>query len=242
MNNQNKDDLISAMLKFDPLDKAEQITGKSYKESKATEALGFLFMQNHSAAKHNLLSRRGDTTFTMDFDSYVKLVESQGFEKIHEHHFSDDRQKDEIYQVWFHEIGLILACDSFGSARNLASVYYNWKPNEFSSSHSILHSGSWYVPNKSRAEFLSMNQKDWQEQAIWVGHFDAREALLFELNRLMKNGQFLSPWVQRPFLWFVDYSQTRGKEYDCNKITNDVIKTFPKKVKKLLGKRLVGKG
>ena len=42
-----------------------------------------------------------------------------------------------------------------------------------------------------------------------------------------QHGDFLVPWVQRPFLWLLDYSQTKVPGYDYKAISEAVIATFP---------------
>ena len=51
---------------------------------------------------------------------------------------------------------------------------------------------------------------------------------------LEDHGKFINPWVEKPFLWFVDDSQTKVEGYDCEKITNDLTETFPERVRRTI--------
>lgn len=61
MPTKNRD--LDRMLRFDPLDTAERMTGKSSAKDDETVAVGIVLMQKNAAAREKALFERGDTTF-----------------------------------------------------------------------------------------------------------------------------------------------------------------------------------
>ena len=59
-----KNEEIKDVLSFDALQEAENLTGKSYKDDKATEALGFIAHIQNGKRKEQMLKSLGDTTFS----------------------------------------------------------------------------------------------------------------------------------------------------------------------------------
>jgi len=226
------------MISFDFLQEAEKITKQNYKEDPDTVALGLQLSMASSLVIEKLLQARGDTVYSMTMDDYVNKITEIGFTKIHEHFckriFNGKVEGEEVFQVWYHSDGLILVCDSYNGHRNSAKVLYNWQPTDISSSEfcKCISSGHIYNdPNNSDKDDNS--DKD---EKIWIGDHDAREALVFKLNRLKKNGKFIKPWVQQPFLWFIDQEQSKEKPIKRGEINKQVISTFSIQIQNMIGK------
>jgi hypothetical protein len=122
---------ILELQKFDGLHEAEQVTGKSYKEDKGTESLGFLLHIEKGAAMREMLSQVGDTQFSNKVNDYLRITSGFGFEVAYQESFKDlERNKEESLYVLFNkELGIILCFDTYGENVNGGDVYYNWSPN-----------------------------------------------------------------------------------------------------------------
>ena len=42
---------------------------------------------------------------------------------------------------------------------------------------------------------------------VWIGDNDVREGLAFRLEQMRSGGQFVTPWIERPFLWLLNYTE-----------------------------------
>jgi len=65
---------------------------------------------------------------------------------------------------------------------------------------------------------------------VWSGDHDAREALVFNISQLEKNGEFLNKWVEAPFLWLLHHGDTKLSEYDFEEINKERLTRFPDEV------------
>ena len=54
---------------------------------------------------------------------------------------------------------------------------------------------------------------------------------MFNLGRLAKHGTFVSPWVERPFLWLLNYMDTKTEGYDYKAINEARIAKLPEHVR-----------
>jgi len=222
---QELDNELSEALKFDPLNIAEKITGKDYQDDKYTTGLGMSFMLKNNQHKDCLLKLRDDAYFSMLFKDYAELVKDFGFSLIHEHPYKSRYDKrDEIFQVYFYEkYGIILDITSYDKRINSSTFYYNFKFKD-EKYYNITSSGHCY-------------EKD---TTIWIGNHDGREALKFHIEQILQCATFIVPWVERPFLFFADSSQTKEnfvsmqEPHYYENITNQVIETFPDYVKKII--------
>ena len=59
----NTDKDIDTLLRFDALQRAEEISGNSYKEDENTVWMGMILMQANAKAKEAALSAQGDSVF-----------------------------------------------------------------------------------------------------------------------------------------------------------------------------------
>ena len=70
---------------------------------------------------------------------------------------------------------------------------------------------------------------------VWIGDHDGREALLFNLDRLRKHGDFLAPWIEQPFLWLLHYTDSKTDGYDYKAIARERIAMLPPWVQEMIG-------
>lgn len=141
-----KSEEIKKVLSFDALQEAENMTGKSYKEDKGTEGLGFAMHIEHGKKKEALLSSLGDSTLSNTEQNYLDIVKSIGFESVLIEPFvNEDNIEERLHVMWHNEYSILLVFDTHtwgddGSwtktgqevpppSVNGGSFYYNWSPN-----------------------------------------------------------------------------------------------------------------
>jgi len=226
MNNDNLDEY----LRFDSLSEAEKLTGKSYKEDENTGFLGMALMIENNKKKNAILDDMGDSKFSNTVDDYLKIATEFGFEIIMNEPFTTQEGINEnLYILWHNEFSILLKFDSHTYADdgswakagkevpspnvNGGNFYYNIKLSK--SARNVTSNGSF-------------NETD--GCYIWSGHHDCREGLKHHINNLSENGEFLSQWAYRPFLWLLHHADTKNEGYDYKKINEERIAKLPQHV------------
>jgi len=205
------------LLKRDTLAEAEKILGTGDHATK----LGIALMQQVSRDKEDALSVLGDTHFNMLYDECVRVLERAGFEKIyHETH----GESNDVYEIWWHAAGLLLTSESYTGGKrnvNMIQVYYNWVPTSLDNAHQCTSSGGYDAMADGTM--------------VWAGHYDGREGLLTHLKQLREHGHFLPNWFHQPFLWLLNYSETKKKDYDYKAINKLKYVVLPPRVQRAIG-------
>lgn len=220
----SQESIIEEMIKLDPLVVVEKITGESYKASKFTEALGACICMEHGKIKQKTLASLGDTTFSMDTDSYIKIVFTLGFEKVLEVDFKDVKRKgnpEKFFVFWHPEKSILLEFDTFLGYRNGGNFYYNWLANRGVNCNEFISSGGY--------SYIYSYRDPGYDQPVIIGDHDCREALVHNITRMSNHGTFLQHWIERPYLclnhyadWeLCDKNENGLKDY---KYSNDVSK------------------
>lgn len=194
---------LKALLHTDALLEAEKVTGKDYKEDKATEALGFGMHIALGQAKEQALREARDTYYGMDLEGVLAVYDRLGFRRIYLEHYQGttygDGTIEETYRVlWQPEKGLLATVDSWqGSGVNMHKVYFNADMGET----------AW--PDRCSGGF-SRDAYDHGER-IYIGDRDTREGLaLFIRDTEEQGGQFLAQWIERPFcFWLLHHGEDR---------------------------------
>lgn len=206
-----------ALLKRDTLDEAEKLVGPGDDATK----LGIVMLQQLAREKEDALSVLGDTHWRMTYDECVQVLERAGFEKIyHETH----GENNDAYEIWWHAAGLLLTSESYtGSKRsvNMIQVYYNWVPTSLNGASNYTSSGGY---NEMADGTM-----------VWAGHHDGREGLLTHLKQLREHGHFLANWFKQPFLWLLNYSESKEKDYDYKAINKLKYVVLPTRVQQAIG-------
>jgi len=202
---QTPDAALADLLRRDPLKEVEDLTGVSYKEAEKIPG-GNGFILGHAISvnlqKKAALDAVNDTTYSMNVDRYIGIVVEEGFDPcLADTFYSQSSEQMETYYVFWHPDGILLAFDSWNGKVNGGSFYYNWKPKDQDdpcSSWKILSSGSW---------------EEFDDEWIWSGNHDCREALRLHLRELRQEGEFVCPWKIKPFMWLLHHGEdTANKE------------------------------
>ena len=208
------------VLHTDPLLSAEKLTGKSYKEDEGTQWLGFGIMQEKRKIVDRELTERGDTVFQNYLDRYQRIITEYGFELALEIPFIAKYDgAEERFFVYWHPYGLLLHFDTYEGKRvNGGKVQYCWKPADPDARETwrLTSSGGYY-------------------DGVWVGNHDCREALIFNLENLRANGEFVNPWPRLPFMWLLHHGDIKVEGYDYKAITEERIDMLPEYVREGMG-------
>lgn len=219
----NNDETLDAILRRDPLGEAEKITGLSYKDDEETSALGMLMHMAMSEEKRQALTARGDTHYASTLEEQIAVMEGQGFETVLVDPFESRNGEAEAYFVMWHPEGVLATVESFhGTRRNSCVYYYNMRftPENMVRRFSINQSGHLFAYGE-----------DPENDTVWVGHLDGREGFVHTFNRLRSMGEFLPKWIERPFLWLVNYRETDVDGYDFRAINEERIARLPQYVR-----------
>lgn len=204
-------DAIRGVLNYDPLAEAERVRGTSYKDDEDTMRLGLGLAMIHNANKESLLRKAADSYLNMPFADQLALFAELGFEEVYREAFTGSGG-DETFVILWHNDGVLATCESYnGTRRNSAKVYYNYRhPDGYPGFH-LTSSGG-------------------MRGDVWVGDHDAREGIRHNLDAMRAEGSFVAPWIERPFLWLLNYSESKG-EYDYDAINEAKIARLPQHVR-----------
>jgi len=203
--------MVKGLMEFDPLAEAEKIVGE---KSPCAIGLGFLFMQNQRRQLAELLTVLGDSYMQIKYHDFVALLGRNKFVRVYSEQFIGYDEQAEQYSVWWRPDGVLITAESYDGRLNSSNVYYNWRTElQPGAAFQFTSSGTWHGPVDG--------------PGVWVGHADGREGLFTHLKALQENGAFLPAWVDQPFLWFLNYMETKDPNYDYEAINNRKIAQFP---------------
>jgi hypothetical protein len=118
-----------------------------------------------------------------------------------------DEGQEEQWSIYWRD-GILLFLDSFRGNLNSGHAYFNYRLNPGSRSLTGYSGGFTLTPEGDRVAY---------------GSIDIREGLRHRLTTMEENGEFLSQWVERPFLWLLHHSDTKVPGYDHEAITKQRI-------------------
>lgn len=217
------------ILNFDPIATAEALIGKRHEdwdvETDGMAALGLAMVTNQSKREH--LESIGDTHFGTTWQEFIEIAKAYGFKCGFCHKFigtgwSDKKGVEEEEIIFFHEEkGLILHAESFdGKSVNSAKVYGEVKINE------TFEENQWDA----------LNGCSHGGNGNGTMHFDVdvREGFRFHLDAVSEAFEFSTSWTKVPFLWFLNYMDTKKKNYNYEKINKQKIKACTSEVQKII--------
>jgi hypothetical protein len=231
-------------LSFDPLQAAENVTGKSYKDCEATSLLGWALQQRQTAIRDEMMDALNDTSFARSFDWTLQRLESDGFQVLLNDVFTvkdfEEGLQERFMILFCARRGLLVTLESYGygskskpeGSVNRVNVYFNWRPKApgadvvMCSGHYVDDPGCHFSdPADPTREGASP-----RPAKAFVGEFDARTGLFLTLRHMENTGEFITPWLERPLLWFVNYEESNSGRYDYKQITAAKLARLPTEV------------
>lgn len=177
--------------------------------------------------KKNKNMREEDTHWGISWIDFLKIAKSYGFEKGYSQKFigSDWIEvnisvEEEI--IFFHkEKGHILHAESYGeNSVNSAQVYAEVKIGK------KLEENQWKA-----LDCCSHGSNGNGTMHIRV---DVRANFIFQLEKISKAFEFSKRWTVVPFLWFLNYMDTRKENYDYEEINTQKINSSSSEVQKII--------
>lgn len=207
------------LLKFDAFDVAEKLTNSSYRTNPLINDIGLMMHVSKVRGLKATLEKLDDTNISNQLENYLRIVQEEGFQILLALPFSNESGQEEKLYICFHKTdGILLVFDTYGGKSvNGGHFYYNWKPNDNDprNGDTVLSSGGY---RKEGSEL------------IWSGDHDCREALRLHIRDLREHGEFVTPWVERPFIWLLHYMDTRDSSYDYEAINKERLAMLPSEV------------
>lgn len=197
---------LGDMLAFDSLSAAERISGQNYKEDEKTSMLGLFLHIAHGRQVRDAMEENLDTHHGTTAEQFRCVATSLGFREVLSDPFSNE-YGPEIFAIWFHEDGILLAWETFRSDEvNNAKIYYNWRQKEDAERGLKFLSSGYYM------------------DGVWIGTKDVREGFRVHMDGMRSQGEFINPWIERPFLWLLNYMEPKVEGYDHEAITAARVK------------------
>ena len=216
------------ILNFDPIATAETLLGKRHEswdtKTDGMVALGLAMMTNQKKAEH--LKSIGDTHFGITWIDFIEIAKAYGFKSGYCQKFTgtgwSDKGVEEEEIIFFHEEkGLILHAESFdGKSVNSAKVYGEVKIGD------KLEKNQW--------EALNGCSHGGNGNGTMSFDVDVREGFRFHLDALSEAFEFSKSWSKVPFLWFLNYMDTKNKNYSYEKINMQKIVASTPEVYKII--------
>lgn len=185
-------DQARELLQFDPLDVAKKMTGKDYHDDQETGALGFLLHLKKSQQVKQVMQEREDSYYGISFIEMEKIVKDLSFQEIYSENFQGRSSHQQEILKFFWNGSILLAIDSYGSDLNSAHIHFNLKFNNDDDFHKFVGIGcSGHYNN---------------EHSCWVGTKDVREGFKLFIEETTKLGEYLTTWVESPWLYLHAYT------------------------------------
>lgn len=197
------------LMGVDPIAVAEKAVG-----SDAAPAVAMGLLQQLNQAKKDVFDVLGDTCQST-YARTMEILVRHGFQRVFVETFQIYEKPDE-FSIWWNPEGILITTESYlGESLNSSTVYYNWAP---------------CLPVVDAWKLVKSGRFSDKPERGWVGDSDGREGMMTHLKRLRENGAFLAQWQEQPFLWLLNYSETKEPGYDYAAINRRKIAQLPAEV------------
>lgn len=214
------------LLEFDPIAAIEDTVGKRHENwNTAEETAAIILNMMYSEGKATHLKGIGDTHCGITWPKFIDIAKNYGFECGYSQKFagtgySGHVEEEEI--IFYHKKkGLILHAESFdGKSVNSAKVYGEVKiADKLTTEQLAAVNGCSFGSNKNGTMQFDV---------------DVREGFICHLEALSEAFEFSQKWSTVPFLWFLNYMDTKDPDYDYKKITHEKINAASNEVSKII--------
>lgn len=163
----------------------------------------------------------------MKTSEYLLLVEKIGFKQALKVNFKGYENRGEAFYIyWDINHGILLCFDTYGDNVNSGHFYYNWVPKDTQAAYKYTSSGGFEKNN---------------DGMVLIGYHDCRENIDENIKNLEENGEFVVPWVYRPFLWLLHYKDkerhTSIDNMDFKLVNKRRIAMLPKDIQTAIGEK-----
>ncbi|MCK4526331.1 hypothetical protein KAW18_03070 [candidate division WOR-3 bacterium] len=123
-----------------------------------------------------------------------------------------------FYVYWDAKRGILLYFDTYGDNINGGEFAYNWIPRDRQAAYRYTSSGGFEKHN---------------DGMVWVGYHSCGGGNIdVNIKNLEENGEFVVPWVRKPFLWLLHYKDTEkyGGSKEYKEVNEQRIAMLPKDI------------
>lgn len=213
---------IPKLLHTDGIQEAENITGKSYKEDPRTDALGFALTIQKNRELHDALQATGDTHHGSTLDEYLAIIADMGFRVVLDIPFVGDTGRDNRAErfivAWDDTRGILLEFDTWdGRKVNGGSFAFNWRCDPYYAERPRSERLDWWTGGGSHGPGRV-------DPTVDTFTMDCREAIRWKFQRAAAVGQFVTPWVERPYLsllHYQDWHDVRDLDFKARRAETD---------------------
>lgn len=223
---------LDEALSFDALATAEKVTGKSYKDDQHTAQVGMGLFMAHNEAKQDLLVANDDTHYGIDYGEADRIITSLGFRDVLVVPFEDRDGEIEHLRILYRR-GVLMRFESHHKRVNNLDIYFNLKPHNQSGNWPDHFSGG-VVAVKDGKKVDRFDDVTWKNRdfKVYCGSIDVRDGLRHALRKLEQDGEFVTPWVEVPWLWLNTYTE-KGDDHD--RLRTERLAQLPAEVRHELG-------
>ncbi|WP_342532740.1 hypothetical protein MHB40_14845 [Lysinibacillus sp. FSL K6-0057] len=224
---------INNILTFDTFLESERIIGKSYNEFDADEQLlSLAFHAKHNETKREILKDNNDTYFSMEWNEFKSLMKWNGFNVGLSYKFGNEGNENEAI-LFYNNDGIVIWSTSYFESLNEAKLYaqikfegeinYVTKTNKFwKKTYQELVMTPELLKAKESLNGFSHDAFMNIGKGIHIS-LDCREGMFYRLDKIKKQFTFYKEWNSSPFLWLLDFAETKNDTYDRKEINREKI-------------------
>lgn len=171
----------------------DSTTGEG-RQARALFSLSHLL--ENSRNKLVMLEERDDSHGGIEYAPYCRILEEEHFERVYNEKFPGWPDEYEDYEIWWHPEGVLLTFETFThkpgeqlKTITEANAFFNWERDKDSDV---------FMPPFATGGYVGKPGERSVERAVFVGHFNALEALRYKLAEARANGHFLPKWLESP--------------------------------------------
>lgn len=215
---------MSQIKNFLMLDNIDPIAIAEDNGFEASDAIAASFEINN--LKKNIMKDRNDTYHGILYSDFMRIVLAYGFKIVYEEEFlsSYEKVRNDIFNIMFHDDGILLISETYGDRLNSCHIYYNISP--------IVDINSWCKQRVTESG-------QYNEDHSWSGYHDVREGLILKIDRMKTYGDFNNPWKYQQYLQFLNYKEwNEMTDFFGNyviDITRRKFNKLPENVKRCIG-------
>ena len=222
-------DFLKELLSHDPIDEAYKISQEVGASEKEAMSLGFILFQGHNKLKQELMESLNDTFYNMKWDYCEEILKGLGFieeyfELFNLWQYNDDNtpRAPEFYTLWIQkDLPIIISFESWASSNKVNSIHVHYCIKQTEENKKEV----WDLHLHNRSPLIIYNREEEKEELSEQVKctFDGREGLKVHLSEIQ---QYIhpDPWKEKPFLWLLNYNETKANGSDHQDISINKLK------------------
>ena len=180
-------------------------------------------MEKNESLKEKL-KELDDTYHGINFAETINLFIKDGYELIYNEEFiakefRNGKERKEHYHIYWKD-GILVTVESYNTTGlNTGKAYFNFEHTE--NGPYVLHDCS----HGGIVKGIVDGKPVWSN--VREVSLDIREGYFTNMERIQNGGTIFQRWIEPPFLWFLNYIETKDKDYNYSKINYAKVQKFP---------------